>query len=63
VAAAIFASVEYRQDVAEGYYQAFLQRQPDRSGLAAFVEALVSGTRDEAVIADILGSDEFYSKM
>jgi hypothetical protein len=63
VAAALFASTEYRQDLVEGYYQSFLHRRADAAGLTSFVEALASSTPDEAVQATILGSEEFFTKL
>ncbi len=43
------------------YYRVYLRRDPD-SGLASFVAALQSGTRDEVVLGDFLGSTEYYGK-
>jgi hypothetical protein len=60
VAAAIFTSVEYRQDLVQSYYLRFLRRAADKGGLAAFVNALGQGARDQDVIAAIIGSPEYY---
>jgi hypothetical protein len=62
IAAVIFASTEYQQDVVENAYLTSLNRPADASGLQAFTAAMAQGTRDETIIADILGSDEFFLK-
>jgi hypothetical protein len=63
VAAAIFGSTEYHQDLIKADYLTWLHRPPDRIGLAAFTDALAVGMRDEALAAAILGSDEFFSSL
>jgi hypothetical protein len=63
IAAAIFASTEYRRDLVESDYMTFLDRQADPSGLQLFMTALAQGTRTEVIMADILGSNEFFSKL
>jgi hypothetical protein len=63
VAAAIFASTEYRQATVAGYYERFLGRAPDKSGLDTFALALAHGARDEDIVGAILGSDEFFDKL
>ena len=44
-------------------YRVYLNRLADPSGALFFVNQLQAGTRDEAVIADLIGSDEFFSKV
>jgi uncharacterized protein (TIGR03118 family) len=61
VAAAIFSSTEFRQDLVQSDYQSFLHRAADPSGLGTFVGALAHGTSDEQVAADIIGSAEFFA--
>jgi hypothetical protein len=61
VAGMIFASTEYRQDLVRGYYLQFLHRPADSGGLAAFVHELGNGVTNQAVIAALIGSDEYYS--
>jgi uncharacterized delta-60 repeat protein len=63
VAAALFGSPEYRQDLVESYYRGLLHRDADASGLASFVQVLGNGARDEEVLAVILGSDEFFGAL
>jgi hypothetical protein len=63
VAATIFASTEYRQNLVGGYYLRFLHRPPDSSGLANFLAALGNGAKDEDVIAALVGSGEYLSRL
>jgi uncharacterized delta-60 repeat protein len=63
VAAAIFASLEYRQDLVRRDYQLFLHRAADPSGLDVFVAALAQGVRDEDVVADFLASEEYFAQL
>jgi hypothetical protein len=63
VAAAIFASNEYRQDLVQSYYLRFLHRPADKGGLGTFVNALNQGARDQDVIAAIIGSPEYFGLM
>jgi hypothetical protein len=61
VAAAIFASDEYRNDLVSSDYTQFLHRNADTVGLAAFAKALGQGARDEGVVAAIAASDEYFA--
>jgi hypothetical protein len=61
VAAAVFASDEYRRDLVNSYYQTYLGRPAESGGLATFAAALGQGTSDQEIIADILGSREYWS--
>jgi hypothetical protein len=63
VAAAVFASLEYEQDLIEGYYQRFLNRPADTLGLLSFVNALRQGAGDEDIVAAILGSAEYFTNV
>lgn len=56
----IMSSQEYLSDLVTSYYQAYLGRQPDPAGLSTFVSQLAGGASDESVVAQILGSQEFY---
>jgi uncharacterized repeat protein (TIGR01451 family) len=62
VAASIFTSTEYHQDLVKQYYNQFLDRVVDGSGYPAWTNTLNSGIHDELVIASIVGSPEFYDK-
>jgi hypothetical protein len=63
VAAAIFASTEYLQDLVESYYLWFLRRSADANGLAGWVAALQRGMTAERVMAAFIGSDEYFSRL
>jgi uncharacterized delta-60 repeat protein len=63
VATAIFASMEYRQDLVQADYHAYLQRSADPTGLKIFTTALAQDDRDEAIAGDILASDEFFQRI
>ncbi len=60
IGAMVFGSLEYEQDLVQGYFESFLQRQADSSGLAAFASVLQQGELDQEVIASILSSQEYY---
>jgi hypothetical protein len=57
----ILTSPEYRRDLVNDYYQTYLGRPADSSGLAFWVTELGGGSSDEAVIAGILASPQYYS--
>jgi uncharacterized protein (TIGR03118 family) len=63
VAAAVFSSLEFRQDVVQGFYQSFLHRAADMDGLNVFTQSLMQGATDQEVTAAIVGSDEFFAKV
>jgi N-acetylneuraminic acid mutarotase len=63
VAAMVYTSTEYRIDLVNGWYLAFLHRPADPLGLMDFVGALMQGQRDETVIAAIVGSDEYIGRL
>ena len=60
VGAMVFGSLEYEQDLVQGYFESFLQRQADSGGLAAFSSVLQQGESDQELIASILSSQEYY---
>jgi uncharacterized protein (TIGR03118 family) len=62
VASLVFSSLEFRQDLVNGFYMRFLDRPADSTGLNGFASALSMGVRDEAAMAGIIGSEEFYNK-
>jgi hypothetical protein len=55
----VLASVEAEQRQVETLYGRFLGRAADPGGLAAFTNALQQGVSMEAVVAAILGSEEY----
>jgi hypothetical protein len=59
IAATIFTSQEYRQDVVGGFYLKLLHRDADNSGMNTFVGLLSSGIRDEDIVATLVGSGEY----
>jgi hypothetical protein len=63
VATAVFTSLEFRQDLVEGFFERFLNRVADGSGLNTFTALLQQRVRDEQVIADIVGSAEFFAQL
>jgi hypothetical protein len=55
-------SKEYFTDQVNAYYQKYLGRPADAGGLASNVNALLAGqTTDEQVIANLVGSAEYFS--
>jgi hypothetical protein len=62
VAATIFSSPEYQQNLVESYYQRFLRRPVDPEGLAAWVESLQRGATDAQVLARFVTSQEYFQR-
>lgn len=60
IAAQIIASQESERDFIALSYQRLLHRPADAAGLDAWTAAMQQGLTDEQVIADFLGSNEFY---
>jgi uncharacterized repeat protein (TIGR01451 family) len=63
VAAGIFSSPEYANDLVNNYYTTYLRRQADPAGLNAWVGQLLAGVKDQRVLADILGSAEYFMRV
>lgn len=63
VAIAVLTSAEADQVRVAGYYQTYLHRNGDSAGVAAWVQQMQQGTRDEVVIAAFLGSAEFFASV
>jgi hypothetical protein len=66
VAAAFFASDEYRTDLVQSYYHQFLDRTAEPAGLNTWFTHLRNGDSDERVLADIVGEPsrvEFFEKI
>jgi streptogramin lyase len=60
VGAAVIGSDEFRQDLVQSFYQRFLRRQGETAGLQGWTGVLRAGARDEQVIAEIVGSSEYF---
>jgi hypothetical protein len=63
LAAAIFESTEYMQDLVGSFFGLYLKRAADNGGLNAFVQALRVGVRDQGIIGAMLGSEEFFAQV
>jgi hypothetical protein len=63
VAAAIFGSGEYRQNLVQNDYQTYLGRAADSGGLTTFMSGLQQGMSDQAMVAAMVGSQEYFDKM
>ena len=61
IAAAIFGSDEYLNEVVQSFYQSLLDRPADPGGQAAFAGLLEHGASDGAVIALLAASQEYYN--
>ena len=62
VASAVLSSTEYRQQLVTGFYPRFLRRTADQNGVNFFVNLLASGARDEDVIAEMVASNEYFTR-
>ena len=62
VVAGFLGSPEYREHLVEVMYTNFLHRAADASGLAYWTAELAAGVDEKAVLADILGSDEYFTE-
>ena len=63
IAQDIFSSHEARLDLVNGYYELYLARSAfDDPGGLGWVSSLQHGATDQAVIADIVASQEYYDK-
>jgi hypothetical protein len=60
VAMDFLASPEYDDDLVSGYFALFLDRVPIASDLSFYVPQIQGGATNEQVIAQILGSPEFF---
>jgi len=63
VATEVLTSLEAERDLVDAFYLAFLRRQADSGGESFFVNQLVQGVRDEQVIAELAGSDEYFNRL
>ncbi|HLJ98211.1 MAG TPA: DUF4214 domain-containing protein [Gemmataceae bacterium] len=60
VASAVVFSAEADADLVNGFYTRFLKRSADSAGLQQFTQALGNGGDVEAVVAGIVGSNEYF---
>jgi uncharacterized delta-60 repeat protein len=63
VAAQLLASPEAEQDLVAADYLQYLHRQADPTGLSGWLSHLQQGMSDQALAANLLGSDEFFNGM
>lgn len=63
VARGFLYSTEHLTTVVDGYYQLLLRRSIDPSGRATWVTKIQQGSRDEEIIASIVSSAEYRSKV
>jgi hypothetical protein len=63
VAATVFASDEYVRDLVELEFDHLLHRDAEPQVLASFAGELEHGGRDEQVIAQIIGSQEYFERL
>jgi hypothetical protein len=63
VAEQVFATNEYRQGVVQSTFQRYLHRNADPVGLNASVAALKNGVSDEMLIAVVVSSPEYLSRV
>src|SRR5262249_18689076 len=61
IAGDILRSSEAQQDLVGNYYHMFLHRAADTAGLGGFVSAMQNGAREDQVVANIVGSAEYYA--
>jgi hypothetical protein len=60
VAFMVIVSQEADALLVNGLYPQFLKRPADSGGLNAFTQALLNGVRDEAIIAGLVASNEYF---
>ncbi|HEU5430906.1 MAG TPA: DUF4214 domain-containing protein [Thermomicrobiales bacterium] len=62
IAAVLLSSDEYRQLLVQRFYQHYLDHDTTSGSTSFWLAYMKQGGRDEQVIADIVGSDEFFQK-
>ncbi|HWB08322.1 MAG TPA: DUF4214 domain-containing protein [Pirellulales bacterium] len=58
---AFFGSSEYHENLVQGIYVDFLRRPADVQGLFFWVDELAAGVDEKTVVANIVGSDEYFA--
>ena len=61
--AALLGSPEYRARLVNDSFQRLLGREADPAGLGFFAAALGQGAHDDAVVAALAGSDEYFARL
>jgi hypothetical protein len=62
LATTFIETIEANQFLVQNFYQKYLHRSADQGGLNAFVQARANGLTEEAVIAAMVASDEYFQK-
>jgi hypothetical protein len=62
VASGILGSLEADLQTVANFYRRYLGREPEAAGLMTFTSALQAGLTNEMVLADILGSPEYFQR-
>jgi hypothetical protein len=62
VAQSVLSSPEYQQDLVRQLYSSLLRRAPLAGETQVFVQQLQSGATDQQLIADLLGSQEYFNE-
>jgi Domain of unknown function (DUF4214) len=60
VAAAVFASTEYRRDLVESLYGQLVHHPPTAATLQHYIRLLRRGARDQDVLAEIVASADYF---
>ncbi|OYV91579.1 MAG: hypothetical protein B7Z73_05405, partial [Planctomycetia bacterium 21-64-5] len=60
---AVMQSSEYDHVVIQDFYMTYLHRPADGSGLTMYTDQLAAGVPQNEVLAEILGSSEFFSQV
>lgn len=63
VALALLLSTEHLRPLVEGCYRSLLRRPSDPGGRDGWVRALQGGTRQEQLVAGLVGSEEYFSQV
>jgi hypothetical protein len=63
VATAIIDCAEHAQDLVNGFFETYLHRPADPGSLNTFANKLLNGTTEEAVIAALLVSPEYFADL
>jgi hypothetical protein len=61
LASLIVTSAEADTDIVQADYELYLHRPADPAGLSAFVGAMEQGVTEEVIVAEIVGSSEYFA--